>query len=209
LKLRGRRRRLLDDEPLGRTSSRGRLRLSSLVPAEHDVRISLRRYVDHEERIEIPPQQTLRLVVKLETAPRPQPARTAKEEIAAAGISSCTERASGAGESGHIPVAHHQRQNGRSLCLGWLGVGDDVVQYRAEDNVHIFNFPLRLIKEVKKNGVYMPTRGVSDSPKTERTTILSRSKFRRAGLTGRGAPLQSLAPPEPVLAAIAKVFQQQ
>ena len=61
----------IDDEPVGTTSSAGRLRLSSLGPGEHRVRISLAGYRDHEQTIQLAAGQTASVTASLESAARP------------------------------------------------------------------------------------------------------------------------------------------
>ena len=69
----------VDDEPVGTTSSQGRLRLSQFTPGEHRVRLSLAGYRDHEQSVELVAGQTARVAATLAAAatpvgPTPEPA---------------------------------------------------------------------------------------------------------------------------------------
>ncbi len=73
----------VDDEPVGTTSSEGRLRLSRLSPGQHAVRLSLSGHRDFEQTIELAAGQTARLAATLEAvkpvappAPTPTPTPT-------------------------------------------------------------------------------------------------------------------------------------
>ncbi len=147
----------LDDEPVGRTSSRGRLKLSALSADVHEVRISLDGYQDHEETFDLAAQQTLRLVVKLQPTPLPAP-EPAKKQTPAPNANPTDIPPPGPQEP-RYPVAHDHAKIGVPYCLGWLTVGEQVIRFQAVDNVHIFNFPLPLIKEVKRNDVYLSDKG--------------------------------------------------
>ena len=59
----------VDDEPVGKTSSEGKLRLSTLSPKKHHLRLSLEGYKDHEQSIELAGGETVRLVVSLDAEP--------------------------------------------------------------------------------------------------------------------------------------------
>ncbi len=61
----------IDDEPVGTTSSAGRLKLSSLGPGEHRVRISLAGYRDLEQALTLVPGQTANVTAALEAAAPP------------------------------------------------------------------------------------------------------------------------------------------
>lgn len=64
----------VDDEPVGTTSSAGRLKLSNLGPGEHRVRISLAGYRDHEQTIQLAADQTANVTATLASAaPPPRP----------------------------------------------------------------------------------------------------------------------------------------
>lgn len=200
----------LDDEPVGRTSSRGRLKLSSLVPGSHEVRISLDGYRDHEERLELPPQQTLRLVVTLQATPPPRPAPSTDEkpppDSGPAGGAHPPQA-----QEATFPLAHDHAKVGVPYCLGWLTVGGQAIWYRSEHNVHVFNFPVRLIKEVKKNDVYLADKGAF------RIRLKDGTNYNFC-LVKTSGPVDSLAgvrrskawvTPEPVLAAIASVMEKE
>jgi len=58
----------VDDEPVGTTSSQGRLKLSQLAPGDHSVRISLAGHRDYEENLSLVSGQTVRVTASLEGA---------------------------------------------------------------------------------------------------------------------------------------------
>lgn len=55
----------VDDEPVGTTSSQGRLKLSTLAPGAHHLRLSLDGYLDHEQDAELIPEQTTTIELAL------------------------------------------------------------------------------------------------------------------------------------------------
>lgn len=59
----------VDDEPVGKTSAEGRLKLTQLSPAEHRVRISHEGQRDHEQKLLLAAGETVRLVIRLEPLP--------------------------------------------------------------------------------------------------------------------------------------------
>ncbi len=58
----------VDDEPLGKTSMEGRLKLSQLQPGSRRVRIALEGYRDYERAVELTAGQTAEFTARLETA---------------------------------------------------------------------------------------------------------------------------------------------
>ena len=58
----------VDDEPVGKTSSEGRLRLSHLKSGDRRVRLTLDGYKDSEQLVAVTEGETVRLVVTLESA---------------------------------------------------------------------------------------------------------------------------------------------
>lgn len=199
----------LDDEPVGRTSSHGRLKLSSLAPGQYEVRISLDGYQDHEEKMDLPTQQTLRLVVKLQATPPPPVPEPTKKETPHADVTPSEGVPPPQTQEAAFPVAHDHAKVGVPYCLGWLTVGDQAIRYRAEDSVHDFNFPLRLIKEVKKNDVYMADKGAFRIRLKDGTNY-NFSLVKMSGPPNSFAGVRrskAWVPPEPVLAAIANVMK--
>ncbi len=58
----------IDDEPVGTTSSQGRLKLSNLAPGAHRVRLSLRGFRDHEQSVQLATGQTVTVAASLESS---------------------------------------------------------------------------------------------------------------------------------------------
>jgi hypothetical protein len=70
----------VDDEPVGTTSSEGRLKLSTLSPGAHQVRLASQGFQDHEETVQLTPGETTRVATNLvaaATAPVQAPAQPA------------------------------------------------------------------------------------------------------------------------------------
>jgi hypothetical protein len=259
----------IDDEPVGTTSSAGRLKLSSLGPGAHRVRLSLAGYRDYEQSVELVAGQTAEVKASLESAaPPPRPpsttppasegsslptgeapgalgvrlARTAPPgtrgayisdvspngpaqraglragysivSFAGRPVSSAEElmqivtsyragamvqidyfngttvqtttarlghRASitlppdsqapspGPGQPAAMPipnippvqfsVAHDHGPPAPNFCVGVMTIGNGMIQYRSANGVHSFDIPLDLVKEAKRNAVYMAMYG--------------------------------------------------
>jgi PEGA domain len=56
----------VDDELIARTSADGRLKISTLTPGPHKLRVSLDGYRDHEERVDLVAGETLGVPIPLE-----------------------------------------------------------------------------------------------------------------------------------------------
>ncbi|MGA2629249.1 MAG: PEGA domain-containing protein [Terriglobia bacterium] len=56
-------------------------------------------------------------------------------------------------------VAHDHGSGGRDYCQGVITVGGGMVTYRSANGVHSFDFPLKEIKEARKNSVYLVAHG--------------------------------------------------
>jgi hypothetical protein len=58
----------IDDEPVGTTSPEGRLKISTLSPGAHRVRLALRSFQDHEETVQLTSGETTRVATNLQAA---------------------------------------------------------------------------------------------------------------------------------------------
>jgi hypothetical protein len=58
----------IDDEPVGTTSPEGRLKIITLSPGAHRVRLAHRSFQDHEERVQLTSGETTRVATKLQAA---------------------------------------------------------------------------------------------------------------------------------------------
>ncbi|MGA2610582.1 MAG: PDZ domain-containing protein [Terriglobia bacterium] len=58
----------IDDEPVGTTSPEGRLKISTLSPGAHRVRLARRSFQDHEETVQLTSGETTRVATKLQAA---------------------------------------------------------------------------------------------------------------------------------------------
>jgi serine/threonine-protein kinase len=94
----------IDDETVGTTSSEGRLKITTLSPGPHRVRLAHRRFQDHEETVRLISGETARVATNL------QAGAVAPVEIPAeptGTITNPTTAASGpAGYLGILPVEH-------------------------------------------------------------------------------------------------------
>jgi hypothetical protein len=82
----------IDDEPVGTTSGAGRLKLSSLGPGAHRVRVSLAGYRDFEQSVELAPGQTAEVKASLESAaPAPRPPSVAPPAAEGTGLAAGEE----------------------------------------------------------------------------------------------------------------------
>lgn len=57
------------------------------------------------------------------------------------------------------PVMHDHGSAGRDYCVGVMGVGNGVIQYRSTNGIHGFDIPLNTVKEAKRNGLYLVALG--------------------------------------------------
>lgn len=83
----------IDDEPVGTTSPEGRLKLSTLLPGAHQVRLASRGFQDHEETVQLTSGETTRVATNL-VAAAPRPAQPRVQPVAPA--TNPTATASGA-----------------------------------------------------------------------------------------------------------------
>ncbi len=155
----------VDDEPIGTTSSEGRLKLSTLAPGQHRVRLSLQGRRDFEQVVELKAGETATLPVTLEVAkvqappspPTPQvrPGRRVRD-------SSPTPQEETPKPSLITFSVAHDHGAGTpqpNYCVGVLAVGSGIAHYRSTDGAHAFDFPASEVKEIKRNGVYLSALG--------------------------------------------------
>jgi hypothetical protein len=146
----------VDDEPVGTTSSEGRLKLTRLAPGEHKVRLSLAGYRSYEQSVELSAGQTATVTASLEAAktqvlPRSEHAQVPTQ----AGVTANEAAIGGSTPVASFTVAHDHGSAGSDYCLGVLAIGNGMIQYRSANGLHSFDFPLSAVKEAKKNGVYL------------------------------------------------------
>jgi len=157
----------VDDEPVGTTSSQGRLRLSQLAPGTRQLRLSHAGYRDYDQRVELAAGQTTQVTANLEAAEPPGPTGTETPSGPAAG--GPTTQLNPAAPPDLLPqtvsdvasftVAHDHGSAGSDYCLGGLAIGNGMISYRSTNGVHSFDFPLSEVKEAKKNSVYLMALG--------------------------------------------------
>jgi hypothetical protein len=61
-----------------------------------------------------------------------------------------------------FPVAHDHGQSGQQYCTGMMTIGNGMILYqgaKGTNGVHNFEIPLNLIKEVRRNSVYLVALG--------------------------------------------------
>lgn len=154
----------VDDEPIGTTSAEGRLKLSTLAPGQHRVRLSLQGHRDFEQNVELKAGETATLPVSLEVAkaqapPAPNPQLPSRPP--SAGPSRVPQAETPRPNLITFPVAHDHGAGTPqpNYCVGVLAVGSGIAHYRSTDGVHAFDFPASEVKEIKKNGVYLSALG--------------------------------------------------
>jgi hypothetical protein len=150
----------VDDEPVGTTSSEGRLKLTRLAPGEHKVRLSLAGYRSYEQSVELSAGQTTTVAASLEAAqtqvvPPSEPARVSTQT----GATANEVAVGGSTRVASFAVAHDHGAAGSDYCLGVMAIGNGMIQYRSANGLHSFDFPLGAVKEAKKNDVYLAALG--------------------------------------------------
>ncbi|MBI4166853.1 MAG: PEGA domain-containing protein [Acidobacteria bacterium] len=164
----------VDEERVGKTGPGGKLKVSTLAPGEHKVRISAPGFDDLSQSVELTAGQTNTLAVALApqkpVVPEPQPNPQPVGHIA--GGSGGSENPmdaykailSGmAGENQGDPntkrfyVTHdHGKSIGRAvgfggggMCYGWLIIGKDRVQFSSNNEDDAFDVPANEITELR------------------------------------------------------------
>lgn len=126
----------VDDELIARTSAEGRLKISSLTPGPHKLRVSLEGYRDHEEGVVLVVGGTLDLPVALEVV-------THSSTLSAQATNGHTEASASA------KVFRVVKAGGSGGHYGILRISDRV-QYQSDDGKQDFEIGLNDIAETKK-----------------------------------------------------------
>lgn len=134
----------LDDEPVGKTSPAGRLKLSQLSPGDHMIRLSLEGYRDYEKPVQLQAGETSFMVALLEAAP-PAP----KPVVATPQPRPASPPPVRARELPHFYVAHRT-----GLRYGFMTIGDGYIRFRSEDGRDAFDFPLNEVREARRNPIF-------------------------------------------------------
>jgi membrane-associated protease RseP (regulator of RpoE activity) len=109
----------IDDEPVGTTSPEGRLKLSTLSPGAHQVRLASRGFQDHEETLQLTSGETTRVATNLVAAPAP--AQTLAQP--AAPVTGPTATASGALAYLGVRPAAQQPVGGKGVVISDVAPG--------------------------------------------------------------------------------------
>ena len=59
----------------------------------------------------------------------------------------------------YMPVLHDHGSSRGGHCIGFMAIGNGMIQYRSTNKKHVFRFPLKDVKEVKKNEAYLAEFG--------------------------------------------------
>ena len=127
----------VDDQLIVRTSGEGQLKVSTLAPGSHKVRVSADGYRDNEQTIDVAAGKTLDVSVTLDPASHP----VSTSSVGAVGASSCTPIGSNAIT---LPV-----DGGWSN--GTITVGNGKLQYRSADKKAKYSFEASLTDVIPKN----------------------------------------------------------
>ena len=158
----------IDDEPVGTTSSQGRLKLSNLAPGVHRVRLSLRGFRDYEQDVELVQGRTTTVTASLKSPhqstdsgvnPLAAPTAVTSPPASDAPANPLAGAQPTIGSVAHFPVAHDHGGGGADYCVGELLIGNRRVAFRSANGAHSFDFPLGELKDAKKNAVYLALLG--------------------------------------------------
>jgi len=124
----------IDDEPVATTSPEGRLKLSTLSPGEHRVRLTQRGFKDYEETVQLTSGETTHVSTAL-VATATRPVRTPAESAAPA--TSLAATASGAPAYLGVRPAARQPAGRRGLVISDAAVGGpaDLAGLMADDAI--------------------------------------------------------------------------
>ncbi|MFB3920517.1 MAG: PEGA domain-containing protein [Terriglobia bacterium] len=169
----------IDEERAGKTGPEGKLKISTLTPGEHRVRVSLAGFQDYSRNLDLPAGQTTMVAVALEAVKPPAAAEPAQQPAAPANPSSATTNphpensadvykammSAMAGQMGGEPenpntkrfYVTHQHGGGAfrsigygaGMCYGWLTIGEGRVQYSSNSEDHAFDAAASKVTEVQ------------------------------------------------------------
>ncbi|MBI1983753.1 MAG: PEGA domain-containing protein [Acidobacteria bacterium] len=156
----------IDDEPVGTTSSEGRLKLSRLAPGRHRVRLSFPGRRDYEQDVELVAGRMMTVTASLESQltdsgvnPLAAPTAVTSPPASNATANPLAGAQPAMGSVGRYSVAHDHGAGGSDYCVGELQVGSGRIAFRGANGVHFFDHPLSELKEAKKNAVYLLVLG--------------------------------------------------
>jgi hypothetical protein len=197
----------IDDEPMGTTSSAGRLKLTKLSPGTHRVRLSLRGFRDYEQTVQLVSGQAVTVAANLESSaaangssnPLAAPAGTTSQFPPAVGSSGSNSNPLAGAQPmatnvARFTVAHDHGGGGANYCMGELLVGNGRIAFRSANGIHSFDFPLSELKDAKRNAVYLSMLGAFH------IRFKKEGNFNFVSMNAAGQP----QPPDEILAAIAR-----
>lgn len=157
----------VDDEPVGTTSSEGRLKLSRLTAGEHHVRVSLSGYADYEQTVQLTAGQTVKVAPTLQggstagTSSAPPPPASQVAASLTSSAPSQTPAASPALPTFLVVHDHGQGVVGTNYCVGNMMIGNGLISYKGSRGapVHSLDIQVSAVKEAKKNGAYLVAIG--------------------------------------------------
>jgi len=197
----------IDDEPVGTTSSEGRLKLTKLAPGAHRVRLSLRGFHDYEQSVQLVAGQMVTVTASLQSSavassspnPLAGPAAAASQSppaMGSAGDSPNPLAGAAAASVARFPVNHDHGSGGTTYCVGELLLGNGRIAFRAANGVHFFDHPLSEVKGAKKNAVYLALLGAFH------IRFKEKGNYNFVSLNAAG----QLQPPDELLAAIERAM---
>jgi hypothetical protein len=162
----------VDEERVGKTGPEGKLKISTLAPGEHRVRISAQGFDDLTRNVELVAGQTNTVAVALapqkpavtETAPNPQAAGRGQGgggmpenpmDAYKAILSGMNGGDAGDPNTKRFYVTHEHGKALRSfgygggMCYGWLIIGKDHVQYSSSSENDAFDVLANEITELQ------------------------------------------------------------
>lgn len=171
----------VDDERVGTTGPEGKLKISSLSPGEHHLRVSQAGYRDYAGKVELTAGQNSAVAVALEAskpaAPQPQPSAPSNpaQLVGANDQSLVNKLLSGAfgglqaGDATHkVFYVQHQHGSGRmgpfrpgagmQYCMGTLVVGEGKVRYNTDKESDAFDVAAAEINDIQFKGNHVHFR---------------------------------------------------
>jgi hypothetical protein len=157
----------IDEERAGKTSPEGKLKVSTLTPGEHRIRISAPGFDDLSRSVELVAGQTNTVAVAL--APQRPPAADPQPAHPGPGISASNpenpkdaysailDRIMGGGQgdpntNGFMVTHEHGKAimgYGGGMCSGWLKIGDGRVQFSSNSENDAFDVAANEIQELQ------------------------------------------------------------
>ena len=99
----------------------------------------------------------------------------------------------------YVPVMHDHGSAGGKHCVGFLAIGNGMIQYRSTNRIHVFKFPISEVVEAKKNDLYLADLGAFH------IKLVNGADYNFVVLSVYG----QFEPPDTVLATIARAMKKR